>query len=64
MIKKAKATAQPSEQADQPLLLPPSAGNADPTPLLTTLARVALAVARRRTQASQHDGQSEQAHEG
>ncbi len=59
-----KTTRQADDSAAYPLLLAPADDNPDPAPLLNTLARVALAIARRRSQASQHDDQSEQAHEG
>ena len=59
-----KAIRQTDNPATYPQLLAPSDDNPDPTPLLNTLARVALAIARRRSQMSQHDGQSEQSHEG
>lgn len=41
-----EATSRPN----QPIVLPPAPGNADPAPLIETLARVALAIARRRAQ--------------
>lgn len=53
-----KATKQAGAQAEYPRLLAPSDDNADPAPLLLTLARVALAVARRRQQGSNGDGQT------
>jgi len=59
-----KPIRQSGDQTAYPQLLAPADANPDPTPLLTTLARVALAIARRRSQASQQLGQSEQAHDG
>ena len=44
-----EATSRPN----QPIVLPPAPGNADPAPLIETLARVALAIARRRAESRQ-----------
>jgi len=60
MAGKQKKNPQLSERAEYPFLLPPSVGNVDPTPLLTTLARVAVAVARRRSEALRRDDNSKQ----
>lgn len=48
-----KANKQLDDPTTDPQLLSPVDDNPDPTPLLTTLARVALAIARRRRQAEQ-----------
>jgi hypothetical protein len=64
MAENNKPIRQSGDRTAYPQLLAPADENPDPTPLLTTLARVALAIARRRSQAAQQPGQSEQAHEG
>jgi hypothetical protein len=59
-----KPIRQSGEQTAYPQLLAPADQNPDPTPLLTTLARVALAIARRRNQIQEGEGQTDSAQEG
>ncbi len=58
-----KATRQAGDPAAYPQLLSPAGDNPDPTPLLNTLARVALAIARRRNQMRDGEGQTGSAQE-
>lgn len=43
---------QAGPHPNHPVVLPPAPGNADPAPLIEALARVALAIARRRAEVS------------